>query len=72
LQDDAPAPMEDEILLHAFEQFKAILQVALILQSLDWNKPFLIYYDAFGKMVGNTLSQLDENGHDHTIHFARK
>jgi hypothetical protein len=22
-----------------------------------------------GKVVGNTLSQLDENGHDHPIHF---
>ncbi len=38
----------------------------------DWNKPFLVYCDASREAVGSTLSQLDENGHDHPIHFASK
>jgi hypothetical protein len=33
---------------------------------------FLVYCDAFGKAMGSTLSQFDENGHDHPIHFANK
>jgi hypothetical protein len=60
------------VLRRAFEQLKSAFQVALILRTLNWNKPFLIYCDAFGEMVGNTLSQLDENGHDHPIHFASR
>jgi hypothetical protein len=72
LREDAPTPMEDEVSRQAFEQLKSALQVAPILQTLDWNKPFLVYCDAFGEAVGNTLSQLDENGHDHPIHFANK
>ncbi len=71
LREDAPRPMEDEMSKHAFEQFKSTFQVALILQILNWNIPFLIYYDASGEM-GNTLSQLDKNGHDHPIHFTSK
>jgi len=70
LQEDTPTPMEDEMSKHAFEQFKLILQVAPIFQTLDWNIPFLVYCDAFGETMGNTISQLDENEHDHPIHFA--
>jgi len=72
LREDALAPMEDEVLRHAFKQLKSALQVAPILQTLDWNKPFLVYYDASVEAVGNTLSQLDENGHDHPIHFVSR
>ncbi len=72
LREDAPAPMEDKVLRWAFEQLKSALQVALILRTPDWNKLFLVYYDAFGEAVGSILSQLDENGHDHPIHFASK
>jgi hypothetical protein len=72
LCEDAPAPMEDKVSRRAFEQLKSILQVAPILRTLDWNKPFLIYSDASGEVVGSTLSQLDENGHDHPIHFASR
>jgi hypothetical protein len=38
----------------------------------NWNKPFLVYCDASREAVGGTLSQLDENGHDHPIHFASR
>ncbi len=72
LHEDTPAPMEDEVSRWAFEQLKSALQVALIFQTPDWNKPFLVYCDASGEAVGSTLSQLDENEHDHPIHFASK
>jgi len=72
LREDALAPMEDEVSKRAFEQLKSALQVAPIFQTPDWNKPFLIYCDAYGETVRNTLSQLDENGHDHPIHFASR
>ncbi len=52
LQENAHKPMEDETSKHAFKDFKLVLQVAPILLTPDWNKPFLIYYDAFGKVMG--------------------
>jgi hypothetical protein len=55
-----------------FEQLKSALQVAPILRTPDWNKPFFVYCDASGEAMGSTLSQLDEDGHDHPIHFASK
>jgi hypothetical protein len=64
--------MEDEVLRCTCEQLKSALQVASILRIPDWNKPFLVYYDASGEAMGSTLSQLDENGHDHPIHFASR
>jgi hypothetical protein len=64
--------MEDEVSRWAFEQLKSTLQVAPIFQTPDWNKPFLIYCDASREAMGSTLSQLDENGHDHPIHFASR
>jgi len=72
LREDAPAPMEDEVSRRAFEQLKSVLQVALILRTPDWNKPFLVYCDACGEVMGRALSQLDKNGHDHPIHFASR
>jgi hypothetical protein len=72
LRDDALAPMEDEALRRAFKQLKTTFQVMSILRTPYWNKPFLVYCDASGKAVGSTLSQLDENGHDHPIHFANR
>jgi hypothetical protein len=56
LREDAPTPVEDEMSRQAFEQLKLALQVAPILWTPDWNKPFLVYYDASGEAVGNTLS----------------
>jgi hypothetical protein len=70
LREDAPTPMEDEVSKRAFEQFNSVFQAAPILQTPEWNKPLLVYCDAFGEAVGSTLSQLDENGLDHPIHFA--
>jgi hypothetical protein len=35
LHEDAPAPMEDEVLKRTFEQLKSVLQVAPILQTPD-------------------------------------
>jgi hypothetical protein len=62
LCEDAPALMEEEVSGWAFEQLKSAFQVAPILQTLNWNKPFLVYCDASGETVGSTLSQLDEMG----------
>jgi hypothetical protein len=70
LHEDVPTPMEDRASRRAFEQLKLVFQVAPILRTPNWNKPFLVYCDASGEAVGSTLSQLDENGHDHPIHFA--
>jgi hypothetical protein len=72
LRENALAPMQDEMSKHAFKQFKLVFQATLILWTLNWNKPFLIYFDAFEEVMGNTLSQLDKNGHDHSIHFASR
>jgi hypothetical protein len=40
MREDAPTTMEDEASKSAFKQLKSILQVAPILWTLDWNKPF--------------------------------
>jgi len=72
LHEDAPALMEDEVSRRAFEQLKLVIQVTPIFRTPNWNKPFLVYCDASREAVGSTLSQLDENGHDHPIHFASR
>jgi hypothetical protein len=72
LRENAHASVEDKVSRRAFEQLNLALQVAPIFWTLDWNKPFLVYYDASREVVGSTLSQLDENGHDHPIHFASR
>jgi hypothetical protein len=72
LREDVHAIMEDEVSRRAFEQLKSALQVVPILRTPNWNKPFLVYCDAFGEAVGSTLSQLDKNGHDHPIHLASR
>ncbi len=46
LREDAPALMEDKVSKRAFEQLKLVLQVAPILRTPYWNKPFLVYCDA--------------------------
>ncbi len=61
--------MDDEASKHAFE---LVFQATPILRTPNWNKTFLIYCDAFEETMGSTLFQLDENGHDHPIHFASK
>jgi hypothetical protein len=72
MREDALTPMEDETSKHAFEQLKLAFQATPIFRILDWNKSILIYCDASRKVVGNTLSQLDGNGHDHPIHFTSR
>ncbi len=62
LREDAPTLMEEEVSRRAFEQLKLALQVAPILRTPDWNKPFLVYCDASRETMGSTLSQLDKNG----------
>ncbi len=52
LREDAPTLMEDEVSRRAFEQLKSALQVVPILRTPDWNKPFLVYCDASGEVVG--------------------
>jgi hypothetical protein len=64
--------MEDEASKRAFKQLKLALQVPPILRTPDWNKPFLVYCYVSGEVMGNTLLQLDENGHDHPIHFVSR
>jgi len=46
LREDAPAPTEDEVSKRAFEQLKSALQLAPILRTPNWSKPFLVYCDA--------------------------
>jgi hypothetical protein len=62
--------MEDEASRRAFEQLKTTFQIAPFLRTPEWNKPFIVYCNASGEAVGSMLSQLDENGHDHPIHFV--
>jgi len=70
LCENALTPMEDEVSRRAFEQLKLVLQVVPIFQTLDLNKPFLIYYDAFGEVVGHS-SDIRSIRFKHTciIHF---
>jgi hypothetical protein len=56
LCEDTLAPMEDKVSRRAFEELKLALQVAPILRTPDWNKSFLVYYDAYGETMGSTLS----------------
>ncbi len=49
-----------------------IFKITPILHTLNWNKLFLKYCDASREIVGNTLSQLEKNWHDHPIHFVSK
>ncbi len=48
LWENALTPMEDETSKHAFKKLKSTFQATVILQIPNWNKPFLIYCDAFG------------------------
>jgi hypothetical protein len=72
MHEDTPTPMEDEVSQCTFTQLKSALQIAPMFRTLDWNKPFLVYCDASRKAMGNTLSQLEKNVHDHPIHFAKR
>jgi len=56
LRENAPTPIEDEVSKCAFKQVKLALQATPIFRIPNWNKPFLIYCDAFREVMGKTLS----------------
>jgi hypothetical protein len=48
------------------------LTSAPILQYPDWDKPFRGHIDASQLAVGNTLTQIDEDGLEHPVAFYSK
>lgn len=57
----------------AFDQeLKQALVIKPILNNLDWSNPFIFYIYASYKALGSTLSQQDEDGNDHPIHFRMR
>ena len=57
----------------AFNTLKQILCLNPVLQSPDFNKPFLLQTDASNKGVGAILSQVDDNNEEHpVVFFSRK
>ncbi|KAG6546714.1 hypothetical protein Mapa_011903 [Marchantia paleacea] len=56
----------------AFELLKKALVTAPILAKPNWGKPFILYTDASNIAIGCTLSQLDEDSHDHPIAYASR
>ena len=53
----------------AFKQLRDSLCSAPVLQTPDFEKPFILQTDASQRGVGAVLSQLDENGGDHPVAF---
>lgn len=72
LRDDAPHPQATPDALEAFDKLKQALLSAPILQTPNWEKPFLVFTDALEEGVGATLAQLDKEGYDHPIHYASR
>ena len=56
----------------AFEVLKVKLTSAPVLAHPDYEGPFVVCTDASSKAVGAVLSQADENGRDHPIHYASR
>ena len=56
----------------AFEELKVKLTSAPVLAYLDYGKQFVTCTDASSKATGTVLSQLDENGRDHPIHYVSR
>ena len=57
----------------AFEKLKSLLCSAPVLQTPNFDKPFIVQTDASERGVGAVLSQLDESGADHPVaYFSRK
>ena len=54
----------------AFEELKVMLTSAPILAYPDYEKPFVVCTDESSEAVGAVLSQADENGRNHPIHYA--
>ena len=53
----------------AFETIKNLLTTAPILAFPNPNKPFNLYCDASDYCIGSVLTQHDDDGHEHPIHF---
>ena len=58
--------------LEAFDHLKAACLQAPILAFLDFDKPFLLETDAFGKGLGAVLSQKQADGWYHPIAYASR
>ena len=56
--------------LEAFDRLKAACLQAPILAFLDFDKPFLLEMDAYGRGLGAVLSQKQEDGWYHPIAYA--
>ena len=54
----------------AFEKLKNGLVNALILRTLDWNKPFHVHIDTLKFVVGCVLAQLGEHNIDFLVSYA--
>lgn len=56
----------------AFEILKFKLAKSSVLAYLDYGKAFIVYADTSNKAIGAVLSQTDEYGREHPIHFSTK
>ncbi len=56
----------------AFETLKQALITAPVLAYPDFTKPFIVATDASKRAIGAVLSQKDENGREHPIHYASR
>ena len=56
----------------AFEELKESLTKPPVLVYPNYGKPFIVSTDASSKAVGAVLSQLDDNGREHPIHYASR
>ena len=59
-----------EEMQNAFEELEVKLTSAPVLSYPDYAKPFVVCTDGYSRVVGAILSQADENGTDHPIHYA--
>ncbi len=56
----------------AFEELKLKLTSVQVLAYRDYEKSFVVCTNASSRAVGAVLSQADENGRDHPIHYASR
>ena len=56
----------------SFDALKLTLITAPALAYPDYQKALLAWNDASNKAIGAVLSQLDDNGREHPIHYASR